>query len=85
LNFSWTINCIDTNLRASLVIRKGIAHNFMLLQQFSNSDNTIVLVNTNPLLYIASSYLPPYGTLEQDLEAIETFINAINPQTSSGD
>jgi hypothetical protein len=67
----------DTNLRASLLIRKGIAHNFMLLQQFSNSDNTIVLVNTTPQLYIASSSLPPYDTLEQDLQAIETFINAI--------
>jgi hypothetical protein len=50
-----------------------------MLQQFSNSDNTIVLVTTNPQLYIASSYLPPYDTLEQDLKAIETFIDSVKP------
>ena len=69
----------DTNPRASLLIRKEIAHNFMLLQQFLNSDNTIVLVTTNPQIYIVSSYLPPYDTLEQDLKAIETFITSVKP------
>jgi hypothetical protein len=69
----------DTNPRASILIRKEIAHNFILLQQYSNSDNTIALVTTDPQLYIASTYLPPYDTMEQDLTAIETFLTSVKP------
>jgi len=43
-----------------------------------------VLVTTNPQLYIASSYLPHYDTLEQDLKAIETFIKSVNPSNLIG-
>ena len=54
-----------------LIIKREIARNFLLLQQFSNSD--IIVVNPNPQLYIARSYLPPYDTLEQDLTPIGSF------------
>ena len=53
--------------------------NFLLLQQFSNSNNIIVASSTNPQLYIASSYLPPYDTLEQDLTPIGSFLTAVKP------
>jgi len=69
----------ETNPRASMLIRREIAHNFLLLQQYSNSDNVIVTVSTNPQLYLASSYLTPYDTLEQDLQPIETFLTAVKP------
>jgi hypothetical protein len=35
----------NKNPRASLLIKRDIAHNFMLLHQFSNPDNTIVVRN----------------------------------------
>jgi len=37
----------------------------------------IVVASTNPQLYIACSYLPPYDTLEQDLTPIGTFLTAV--------
>jgi len=39
----------------------------------------IVVASTNPQLYIASSYLPPYDTLEQDLTPTGTFLTAVKP------
>jgi len=69
----------DTNTRASLLIRREIAHNFLLLQHRSNSDNVIVVTSTYPQLYIASSYLPTYDTLEQDLTPIGSFLTAVKP------
>jgi hypothetical protein len=42
----------DTNPRASLLIRREIAHNFMLVHQFSNPDNIIVVAYTNPQIHI---------------------------------
>ena len=65
--------------RAALLVRLEITHNFMLLHNFSNPDNTLVVTATSPPIYIASSYLPPYDILEQDLTPIKTFL------TSSGD
>jgi hypothetical protein len=50
----------------------------MFLHQFSNPDNAIVVTATNPPIHIASSYLPPYDTLEQDLTPIETFLTTVN-------
>jgi len=49
----------NRNPRASILIKKDIAHNFIFLHQFSNPDNTIVATATNPPIHIASSYLPP--------------------------
>jgi hypothetical protein len=49
----------NKNPRASLLIKRDIAHNFMLLHQFSDPDNTIVVTVTNPPIHIVSSYLPP--------------------------
>jgi hypothetical protein len=49
-----------TDHRASLLIRCEIAHNFMLLHNFSNPDNILVVTSTNPPIYIASSYLPSF-------------------------
>lgn len=63
----------DTNPRSSLLIRQEILHNFLLLQQFSNPNNVVVVTPTNTQLYIACSYLPPYDTLEQDLTPIAWF------------
>jgi len=68
-----------TDPRASLLIRREIAHNFMLLHNFSNPDNAIVVTPTNPPIHIASSYLPPYDTLEQGLVPIETFLTSVKP------
>ena len=39
----------------------------------------IVVASTNPQLYIASSYLLPYDTLEQDFRPIGTFLTAVKP------
>jgi hypothetical protein len=69
----------DSNPRVSLLIRREIAHNFLLLQQFSNSDNVIVVSSTNSQFYIASFYLPPYDTLEQVLTPITAFLTAVKP------
>jgi hypothetical protein len=69
----------DTNPRAALLIRREIAHNFMLLHQFSNPDNVIVVTSTNPQIHIASSYLPRYDTLEQDLTPIRSFLTIVKP------
>lgn len=53
----------------------------MLLHQFSNPDNTKVVMATNPPIHIASSYLPPpYDTLEQDLTPIATFLTTVKPK-----
>jgi len=71
----------STDPRASLLIRREIAHNFMLLHNFSNPDNVIVVMSTNPPMHIASSYLPPYDTLEQDLTPTEAFLTSVNPLT----
>ena len=68
-----------TDRRASLLIRREIAHNIMLLHNFSNPDNVIVVTSTNPLIHITSPYLPPYDTLEQDLVQIETFLTSVKP------
>jgi hypothetical protein len=37
--------------RASLLIRREIAHNFMLLHNFSNPDNILVVTATSPPIY----------------------------------
>jgi hypothetical protein len=68
-----------TDPRASLLIRRDIAHNFLLLHNFSNPDNIVVVLSSNPPIHIACSYLPPYDTLEQDLSPIETFITIKKP------
>jgi hypothetical protein len=52
----------------------------MLLHQFSDPDNTIVVTVTNPPVHIVSSYLPAYDTLEQDLTLIETFLTTVKPK-----
>ena len=49
----------------------------MLLHNFSNPDNVIVVTSTDPPIHTASSYLPPYDTLEQDLTPIETFLTSV--------
>ena len=69
----------DTNPRAALLNRREIAHGFMLLHHFSNPNNIIVVTSTNPQLRIASSYLPPYNTLEQDLTPIGSFLTSVKP------
>ena len=51
----------------------------MLLHQFSNPDNVIVVTSTNPQIHVASSYLPPYDTLEQDLTPIGSFLTTVKP------
>jgi hypothetical protein len=51
----------------------------MLLHQFSNPDNLVVVTSTNPPIHIASSYLPPYDTLEHDLTPIGSFITSVKP------
>jgi len=51
----------------------------MLLHQFSNPDNVIVVTSTNPQILIASSYLPPYDTLEQDLTPTGFFLTFVKP------
>jgi len=66
--------------RASLLIKRDIAHNFMFLHQFSNPDNAIVVTDTNPPIHRASSYLPPYDMLEQDLTPLETFLTTVKPK-----
>ena len=38
-----------------------------------------MVTSTNPQLYIASSYLPSYDTLEQDLTPIGLFLTAVKP------
>ena len=53
--------------------------NFILLHQFSNPDNIIVVTSTNPQIHIASSYLPSYDTLEQDLTPIGSFLTSVKP------
>ena len=68
-----------TNPRASLIIRREIAHNFMLQHNFSNPYNVVVVTSTNPPIYIASSYLPPYDTLEQDFTPIKNFLASVKP------
>ena len=65
----------DTHPRTSLLNRREIVHNFILLHQFSNPDIIILVTSTNPQIHTASSYLPPYGTLEQDLTPIGFFSN----------
>jgi hypothetical protein len=50
----------------------------MLLHQFSNSENIIVM-SINPPLHIASSYLPPYDTLEQELTPITNVLTTVKP------
>lgn len=46
----------------------------------STPDNIIIAsTSTNPPLYLASSYLPPYDTLEQDLSTIECFLTSTKP------
>ena len=52
----------------------------MLLHQFSNPNNTIVVTATYPQIHVASSYLPTYDTLEQDLTPIETFLTTVKPK-----
>jgi hypothetical protein len=47
----------NRNPRASILIKKDIAHNFIFLHQFSNPDNTIVATATNPPIHIASEPL----------------------------
>jgi hypothetical protein len=68
-----------TQPRASLLIRREIAHNSMLLNQFSNPDNITVVASTNPQIHIASSYLPPYDTLEKGLTPIGSFLTSVKP------
>jgi hypothetical protein len=68
-----------TDPRASLLIRREIAHNFLLLHNFSNPDNVVVVLSMKPPIHIACSYLPPYDTLVQDLTPIETFISTVKP------
>jgi hypothetical protein len=64
-----------TDPRASLLIRREIAHNFILLHNFSNPDNILVVTSTSQPIYIVRCYLPPYDTLEQDLTPIKKFSN----------
>lgn len=59
----------NRNPRASLLIRRDMIHNIIFFHQYSDPYNTIVV--TDPPLYIASSYLPLYDTLEQDLTSIK--------------
>jgi len=61
-----------TNPRASLLIRQEITQNYVPLRNFSNPDN----VYKTPI-HIASCYLHPYDTLEQDLTPTETFITSV--------
>jgi hypothetical protein len=68
-----------TNPRASLLIRREIAQNFMLLHQFANTENIFVVTSTNSPIHIASSFLPPYDTLEQDLTPIGSFLTSVKP------
>jgi len=65
----------NKNPRASLLIKRDIAHKFMFLHQFSNPDNAIVVTATNPPIH-----LPTYNTLKQDLTPIETFLTTVNPK-----
>ena len=70
----------NRNSRALILIKKDIAHNFIFLYQYSNQDNTILATATNPPFYIASSYLPPYDSPENDLTTIQTFIDNMKPK-----
>ena len=70
------VSC-PTDPRASLLIRREIAYNFMLLHNFSNPDNILVVTSTSPPIYIASSYLPPYDTPEQDLTPIKNVLTSV--------
>ena len=69
----------NTDPRACIYIKKEIAHNFTLIHSFSTPDDVIIAQSTNPTLYIASSYLPPYDTLEQDIQPFEHFLTSLNP------
>jgi hypothetical protein len=69
----------DTHPRVSLLIRREIAHNFMLLCLFSYPDNITVVISTNPQIHIANSYLPPCDTLEEDLTPIGSFLTSLKP------
>ena len=72
----------DTGLnpRACLLVKNDIVHNFITIHNHSNPDNIIITTtSTNPPLYLASSYLPPYDTLEQDLSTIESFLTFSKP------
>jgi hypothetical protein len=64
-----------TDPRAALLIRREISHNFLLLHNYSNPDNVIVVLSTTPPTHTACSYLHPYDTLDLDLTPIGTFIN----------
>ena len=69
----------NNNPRACILIRRNIAHKFVLLHNFSTPDNVIVVTTASSPNYIVSSYLPPYDTLEQDLTPMDSFLNAIKP------
>ena len=69
----------NTVPRACIYIRSDIAHNFTLNHSFSTPDDVIIALSTNPTLYIASSYLPPYDTLIQDLQPFEDFLTSLHP------
>jgi len=51
----------------------------MLLHQFSNPNNIIVVTSTKPQIHIGSSYLPLYNTFEQDLTLIGSFVIFVKP------
>ena len=69
----------NINTRACIYIKNDIAHNFLLMHNFSTPDNTILISSSNPPIYLASSYLPPHNTLEQDLAPIENVLTTIRP------
>jgi hypothetical protein len=52
----------------------------MLLHQFSDPDNTIVVTVTNPPNPQGQFVPPPYDTLEQDLTPIEIFLTTVKPK-----
>ena len=69
----------DTGPRACLLIKSDLAHKFILIRKFSTPDNVIVSMSTTPILYLSSTYLPPYDTLELDLAPMESFLAATQP------
>jgi len=54
-----------TDPRASLLIIRETVHNILLLHNYSNPDNVIVVLSSNAPIHIACCYLPPYDTLNK--------------------
>ena len=82
-----TYNKVDILLNQELYCYNGIP--CLILPNYTpyyvRSDENprayllIAATATNPPLYLASSYLPPYDTLEQEFTPIKSFVTSIKP------